>query len=56
MNPPTASPSQPSAQEMDRFLREFARMLAPYMEQELGRPKPSISPAWDEGDVLRTLR
>jgi hypothetical protein len=31
----------------DRVLRDFARLLAPYVAEELERPRPTVSPGYD---------
>ena len=33
--------------DADRVLREFARLLAPYIADELERPRPTVSPSYD---------
>jgi hypothetical protein len=39
---------RPGFPDADRVLRELARLLAPYIAEELERPRPTVAPTYDE--------
>jgi hypothetical protein len=45
--PPFSQPA-PMPAPVDRLLRSLAALLAPYLEEELSRARPTVSPAWDD--------